>query len=287
MLDAVPVLSYEAQMEKFGFVPFDHKEPNFFPVREAEVYDGEGRAVPGYKRIERGDTGDTLHIATSAYSLVPYETHFGQFERAIKASRLPWRTMRIGTDLEKNGSRVFRQYLFPDTTMEIDSGRGVRHIALRIFMFDSYDGSSALTGRSGFFNFLCCNQAIMGTTIADVKFRHVGDMEAKVQIAADTLTSAAEEFVENMKRLARWPQIAVNAPLFGQLIEHGLPQANPKLVDYMTAQFARTESANLWDAHDLLTTWSTHGIPTRTAADRQKRVATLIEGKDWCTVEAA
>jgi len=43
----------------------------------------------------------------------------------------------------------------------------------------------------------------------------------------------------------------------------------------------RQGGGNLWDAHQLLTSWSTHGINAKTMADRQKRVAMLVEDVAW------
>jgi hypothetical protein len=229
---------FDQQMAQHGFIPFDYKTPNFFPVGLAPVYDALGKEVPGYKRVERGDTGDTLAVHSDAYSLVPYERHFQLFEDAIAKSALNTTDMQVGTDMERNGAKIFRQYLFPNERAVITNRRGERELKLRIFMFDSYDGSSSLVGRSGFFDMVCCNMAFMGKSLADVKFRHVGDMDAKVQVAAQQLTDAAEDFQVQAKRLATWTTIPVTPLGFGELVAT-MPQSNQKLVDQMTAEFAR------------------------------------------------
>lgn len=279
MLDAP--LSYQDQMEKYGFIPFNHQKPNFFPVDTQAIFDPQGRIIPGYKAVMRQDTGDTLAVHSDKYSMVPYEEHFEIFERAIGESNLKAGDMRIATDFQDNGAKIFRQYLFPQHTMMLDTRAMQRPIALRIYMFDSYDGSTAWQGRAGFFDFVCANAAIYGQEIGNFKFRHVGDMQEKVTQAAAGLTSAAEIFIDNFPRLQRWPQIDLDAHQFTEIVED-LPQGNKRLTDALVADYARQGGAQtLWDAHCLLTSWSTHGIPAKTQADRQKRVASLVEGKVW------
>ena len=179
MLDAP--LSYQDQMEKYGFIPFNHQKPNFFPANTVPIFDGQGRAIPGHKAIMRQDTGDVLAVHSDKYAMVPYEEHFEIFERAIAESSLKAGDMRIATDFQDNGARIYRQYLFPQHTMMLDTRAAQRPIALRIYMFDSYDGSTAWQGRAGFFDFVCANSAIYGEEVASFKFRHVGDMVEKAQ----------------------------------------------------------------------------------------------------------
>ena len=276
---------YDDLMAKYGFIPANHVKPIEFTVSLNGIYDARGRKIPGHKAVIRDDTGDTLAVHSDKYSLVPYQVHFDAFERAIGQSALDTTDMRIGTDLTNNGARIFRQYLFPAHEVRFDSGRhGERTVALRIFMFDSYDGSSRFWGKTGGFDFVCANQSVSGKVIDEIGFKHTGDMEQKIGDAATQLTLAAERFVENMGRLTRWPAIPLKTLEFSELVAD-MPQANPRLVNELTAEFAKHEGANLWDAHNLLTRWATHGIPVKTSADRQKRVAALAEGELWQGLE--
>lgn len=277
-------MSYAELMDRHGFIPANHVEPIDFTVELNGIYDRQGRRIPGHKAVIRSDTGDTLAVHSDKYSLVPYQVHFDAFEKAIKGSGLRWETMRIGTDLTDNGARIFRQYLFPDHQVTFDSGRGERTVALRILMFDSYDGSSRFRGMAGAYDFVCANTSVSGKAIDEIGFKHVGDMEIKIDDAALRLTHSAERFIEEMNRLSSWPQITLKPVEFSELVAD-MPQSNPRLVDQLTAGFSRDEGRNLWDAHNLLTTWATHGIPIKTAADRQKRVGLLVEGALWQGLE--
>src|SRR4029077_17492332 len=108
----------------------------------------------------------------------------------IELSTLDKTGMRIGTDLTNNGARIFRQYLFPAHMVQFDSRyHGMRSVALRILMFDSYDGSSKFRGMAGGFDFVCANESVSGKEIDTIGFKHVGDMEQKISDAADRLTN--------------------------------------------------------------------------------------------------
>jgi hypothetical protein len=273
--------SFASLMDQHGFIPMNHEKPSFFPVNTDHVYDGLGKVVPNYKRVVRGDSGDTLAIHTDSYSLVPYEEHFEMFEEAIRNSGLPIGGMRVGTDMSDNGARIFRQYLLPEVTHEIDGQR----IALRIVMFDSYNGTAAFTGRSGFFNFACANQSFFGKSLLNVKFKHTGDLHGRVKEAAEALTMSAVSFQEEAKRLEKWPTVQVDA-VKATLLLQALPQGNRTLTNELTARFARENNNTLWDFYNLLTYWATHGVNAKTSNDRSKRVLDLVEGKDWKLVEA-
>lgn len=274
--------SFASLMDQHGFIPMNHTAPQFFPVGTDAVYDEKGNKVPNYKRVVRQDTGDTLAIHTDSYSLVPYEEHFEMFEEAIRNSGLPIDGMRVGTDMSDNGARIFRQYLLPAVTHEVDGQK----IALRFVMFDSYNGTAAFTGRSGFFNFACANQSFFGKSLLNVKFKHTGDLSGRVRDAAEALTGSVLAFREEVKRLESWPNVKVDATLATMLLQ-ALPQGNRTLTNDLTARFARESGQSLWDFYNLLTNWATHGVGAKTSNDRGKRVLDLVEGKDWRAVEFA
>jgi hypothetical protein len=276
---------YDDVMERYGFIPANHVAPIEFEVKLNGIYDAKGRRIPGHKAVVREDTGDTLAVHSDKYSLVPYQVHFDAFEKAIAASALDTTDMRIGTDMTNNGARIFRQYLFPAHMVKVDSRHhGERPVALRIFMFDSYDGSSRFWGKTGAFDFICANQSVSGKEIDSIGFKHTGDMAAKIDAAAEQLTNSAQRFVEEMQRLAEWPLIELKNVEFSELVD-ALPQSNKTLVDYMTAEYARHDGRTLWDAHNLLTRWATHDIPPKTRADRQRRIGELVEGALWQGLE--
>jgi hypothetical protein len=280
-------VTFADQTAAHGFIPMNHVAPQFFPILEGPVYDDAGKKIPGHKRVYRDDTGDTLGMHTDSYTLVPYERHFEVFEHAIYASGLPTRELRVGTDMSDNGARIFRQYLFPETVNLLKDSKGIEHsIALCIVMFDSYNGTSAFVGKSGFFNFRCANQSYSGKSLLDIRFKHTGDMEGRVKVAAEQLTKAGTDFIAEFERLQRWTKIPMNATDVQSLAD-AIPQASKLLTNEFVARFGTEGGDTLWDFNQVLTSWATHNVPSKTRAARQKRVCDLVEGKDWRQVENA
>ena len=279
-------MAYESLMEQHGFIPANHKAPQFFPVSLEDIYDKGNKKIPGYKAVMRGDTGDTLKVHTDNYALVPYETSFGALEEAIEKSGLDTTGLRIGTDMMNGGGRVYRQYLFPNIIEHIHKDRPV---ALRINMFDSYDGSTAFHGRSGFFDFACANMAFVGRMALEMKVKHTGADTYKRQVEAiKMLVAAAETYTKEAERMRKWPNILLDVEVFHELLERGIPQYTDQLGSTLVAKFAMGKNESLWDAHTVLTDWSTHTEgKKRMSIDRQKRVLDLVEGKDWKQLENA
>ena len=279
------LVTYADKTRAYGFIPMNHIAPQFFPIRQGHVYDDTGKAIPGHKRIYREDSGDTLGLHSDGYTLVPYEKHFETFENAIRESGLPTKDMMVGTDMSDNGARIFRQYLFPETIDLLKDSKGIEHrIALCIVMFDSYNGSSAFIGKSGFFNFRCANRSYSGKSLLDIRFKHTGDMQGRVNIAAERLTQAGADFIAEFKRMQLWTKIAMNAGDVQELAA-AIPQASPMLTNELVARFGTENGDTLWDFNQVLTSWATHNIPVKTQAARQKRVCDLVEGADWKEVE--
>lgn len=283
---------YDELMAKHGFIPMNHVAPQFFPVKEDMVYDAAGKPVPGYKRIERPDTGDTLAIHSDKYTLSVYERHFDAFEKAIAASPLKDQRVMVGTDLADNGAKLFRQYLFPDMLHEIVTRTGQkRDIAFRIAMFDSYDGSSAFFGKSGFFDFTCANKAMFGLTLAEFKARHLGEMDGRIDAIIGELVKAGTEFDRQMSRMGKWTGVKLIAEQV-EALTNALPQGNKGLTAQLTVKWAKQPDDSLWGLHTVLTDWATHAesggpVPVKTSIDRSKRITTLVEGRDWKVLEPA
>lgn len=283
----MPLDGYAALTAKHGYIPMNHVAPNFFPVATGPIYDDRGMKIPGHQRVYRGDSGDTMGIHTDKYTMVPYEKHFSIFENAIQDSMLDKRDMQVATDMSDNGARIFRQYLFPNETSTVVDRRGHDNIlTLRIVTFDSYNGTSAFVAKAGFFNFICANESIFGNSLIDIRFRHTGDIQGRVEEAADKMIVASERFREEATRMERWPNITVDANRLAVLLDR-LPQSNRTLINQLVSDFARTGGDDLWDVSQILTSWSTHHIPPKVKADRQKRVSDLIEGPMWKSLETA
>lgn len=281
-------LPYSDLMEQHGFIPANHAAPQFFPVEALRVFDERGNELPGYKRIVRSDTGDTLNIATDAYKIVSNEEAFGGFETALRESALDLTDMRIGTDYAANGARCFRQYLLPAHRKEVKPGVD---IALRLIMMNSYDGSLAFRGQAGFYNFVCANTSVMGTDLSSFRMTHAGNIDVPKAISG--LTKAAEQHEVEVRRMLDWPRIEVSDSVARGVFEQ-MPAATGQLVDHLVHAWLRARDedpnqggANAWCLYNVLTAWSTHGEVKAAGGrgqikhDREQRVRRLLEHKTW------
>lgn len=282
---------YDGVMAEHGFVPANHVKPDWFPVTIQRLFDDRGRPIPGYKRIQRDDTGDTLAVHSDKYALITYEQQFEAFDRELGLSGLDLGDMAVATDLSHNGARCFRQYVLPKYQIDMPNGR---HLALRFIMFGSYDGSTSFHGRCGGYDFVCANTSVVGKDVLNLKVRHTGNDNAvvdRIDKAVEQLVAAARAYLAERERLRRWPGIHVDVASAKELYK-ALPQSTDALVDHLVARFAEAGDRNLWGVWNTLTSWSSHpeGIKRNAAqvkTDREKRVTSLVEGRDWQSFERA
>lgn len=280
---------YGDLIRKHGFVPADHHKPNFFDVTLEPIYDGRGHAIPGHNCVRRVDTGATLAVHSDQYKIIPYAETFEKFDNAIAQSGLDLTNMQVATDMTHDGARCFRQYLFPEVTIDVGGGDP---LALRIISFNSYDGSYAMSFMAGFYRFVCANTAVLGTDLIKLKMKHVGDVGQKFEDGATRVALAGSLFVSSRERLQKWNQINLPPAQFAHLIDTCMPQATERLCNDLVSTYATSpEIKTLWTAYNVLTAWSTHtetsrrGYPQARAL-REKRVAQCIEAPEWKRLEA-
>ena len=283
-------------LERYGFVPANHTKPQFFPVSVRPVYDERGMELPGWKRVQRDDTGTVLAVHTDSYRLITNEEAFGAFEDALRHSSLDLNGMRIATDYANGGARVFRQYLLPAHMVEV--APRVR-VALRLLMFNSYDGTVAFKGMSGAFNFVCANTCVVGKEFASFKMKHInGSVALDLHKVATTLVHAAEQFEVEAQRFRDWHNIRISPIHHAEQVERvfrAIPQSTTALVEHLTTQWLRAATSDgpnngetLWALYNVLTAWATHAVPAKggqsTRFDRELRVAKAIESDAWAAL---
>jgi hypothetical protein len=278
-------MNFHDSMTEFGFVPANHSEPNFFPVDIGAVYDDKGGEISGHKRVFRKDTNETLSLQSNQYALIPYEESFGQFEQAIEDSSLDTDDMQIATDYTRGGGRVFRQYLFPGHKQTMPSDDD---IALRIIMFNSYDGTSSFTGYAGWFRFVCANMSIVGDAIIKARVIHRGQgVEERIPKTIDAIVHAANYSIMSMQKAPLWEKCPVNMLEAAEIVNF-LPASTPSMIEQLVGRYgmeAETDGENLWTLFNTMTQWATHiegrSNAAQTRADREKRVWKLTESEAW------
>jgi hypothetical protein len=281
--DAI-AMPYADVMARHGFIPANHAEARFERVTARKLYDEAGEELPGWLRIYNEDRKKTLHVATDAYQLITNEEAFTAFEDAIGQSELRSGNMQIGTDYSHEGGRIFRQYLFPDHLVPVKPGVDV---ALRIVMFNSYDGTMGFRGQAGAFNFVCANTSILGHEVAGFKMRHAG--KADVSEGARRLVDAAEAFVRETDAWKVWPSIPVSDQQAVEVFK-AMPGASDSTVEHLTLAWVTARDrdphqggANLWCLYNVLTAWATH---TETSGRGKANAAAARYGREGAVRKA-
>ena len=272
------------------FVPMNHREVQPISAKALRCFDEDGQEISGYHHIVRGDTGATIRVAPDTYTMVQNETAVDAIERALKSSSLDLTDARFGVDYSHDGARMFAQWILPAHTSVIRQGV---EASLRTVLLNSYDGSSALHGRTGAYNWVCANTSVSGKEFGSFRFTHSGDIDLEPAVAR--LTKAAEEHVAQVERWKQWPDMRISDATARAVIG-SLPLATNGLVDQLVHAWlkARDEDPlqggnNLWCLFNVLTAWASSkeakadGIANRAFRnnEREDRVAKVIEGKLW------
>jgi hypothetical protein len=279
----MPDGAFSSMMDRHGFIPINHETPKWFPVSAGEVFDANGSPIAGYQRIWREDSGDTIALHTSDYHLVPYQENFSRFDNAIMRSGLDTTDMRVATDMSHNGGRVFRQYLFPAHTKDVGQGDPV---ALRIIMFDSYDGSYSFRGTAGFFRFVCANTCVIGDTAIDVRAKHTSNFGERSSRLIEAVVKAADSFNGYVENMRHWSTVRLSLGNARELLNL-MPQGNDSLRDTLFADYATKhgENGTAWDLYNVLTSWATHSNAranrAQVRAQREDRVLALTNKAAW------
>ena len=278
---------YQEQMTKYGYVPANHEAPAWFPVALEDMGTINGEKVPGFKAVVRQDTRQVIHVATDSYTLVPNETVFATFDKALAESKLPIDNMMIGRDMSHEGRRTFVQYLLPDVTEQVNGA----DLALRFTCFNSYDGSRPVGFSTGHYSFACANTALNGNALASYSLKHVGEID--IGEIVENLVAAAEQYHSQLIAMRDWPKIPVSDTQAIEIFEQ-LPGSTKRLQGELLPAWLKAKDdtgqnggANLWAAYNVLTYWSSHGDGYKEATkayarnNREERIAELIESDHW------
>jgi len=266
--------AYADVAARHGFIPANHQCAQFEQVEARKLFDEDGRELPGWLRIHNVTRGKDLHVASDQYRVITNEEAFTGFEDAIRQSGLRTGDMVVGTDYSHDGARIFRQYLFPDHMVQVKPGVDV---ALRIIMFNSYDGTMAFRGTAGAFNFVCANTSIVGHEVAGFKMKHNGKADAAAGIRS--LVSSAAAFAAEADEWKRWPSIRVEDAQAVGLFK-AAPGASEAVAEHLALRWLEARDSgglqsgpNLWALYNVLTAWATHteGKGENKAASRYTR----------------
>ena len=272
---------------KHGFIPANHREPNFEAVTLRPVYDQHGEPILGYQSVWNETRRKTLAVHSDSYALIPNEAISGAFREALDLSSLDTTGMLVAQDYSHEGARFFEQYVLPAHVVEVKPGV---EVALRLVNFNTYDGSGAARGVAGALNFVCANTSVAGNEAARFSFRHTGKGH-DIKGAAERMVAAAEAFALEARAWRDWPQIPVDDQQAVAVFK-AAPGASESIVEHLTLAWVTARDrdvvqggANLWCLYNVLTAWATHtasrsnGVQARFT--REGVVQKALATKEW------
>tara|TARA_R110000824_G_scaffold2028_4_gene9848 strand:+ start:931 stop:1800 length:870 start_codon:yes stop_codon:yes gene_type:complete len=276
-------LPYAEKIVEHGFVPANHHEPQFFEVGCEPIFrnDSDDRY---WQRVFNRDTNNTIEIHSSRYALVPYEESVAAVQEAMRSNNVDTTDMQCSMDMTTNGGRLFYQAILPAYTRL----EGDKAIALRIIMFDSYDGSCAFTIRGGLYKFVCANQAIIpysGGEYQHIRARHTTNINERIPEIIDTLLGAIVDYEGQMERRVYWEETSLDVPQAYKLLE--TMKVSKSVRDHIYQEFVHQSDWSMASLDDVLTSWATHYEQpnVRTSIDRQNVVSLLESSNAWRTHE--
>ena len=256
----------------------------YFPVELAPV-ESEGVIIPGWNALKRSDTGDHLFVHKKTYQLVSNEEVYSNFDLALTEAGLMAGNVEVKDELSHNGLRAFRQYIFKDYT--IDPGDG-NEVALRLVVFNSYDGSTSFRARIGGYRFICSNGCITGKDLLNISQKHTKGFE--LEKITEKVAEAPALFFEQEARWKSWQKVNMTTEDSIALFKK-LPLASERLTDNLTRRLVESHYGhqNLWDVYNILTNWASHDKATTNTpsvvAQREERVCRLTNSHSWMQFE--
>lgn len=141
-----------------------------------------------------------IGVVSKNYELVQHTAVLRVATKALAAAQIAPTDVRADLALSEHGERMALSLFLPGR-FTFDPGDGCP-MALRLECFNSVDGSTGFRALMGWFRFVCSNGMIIGVTHADVRRRHLGDIQ--LENIQDVLTSGLAEAESEKTAFARW-----------------------------------------------------------------------------------
>ena len=250
----------------------------YFPVKEDQVIVN-GVVAPNHKAIIRTDTNQVLGIHSLKYKLTTNDEVFGRLEEGLSRN-FDLAAAHVHTQLDKNGARTLRTYMFPEHQVDVGGGDSV---AFELRAANSYDASHTFGLMAGGFRFACFNGMVVGAALANVKKRHTASLDIDYVVAS--LNRAFETYEGNVQLWQRWVNTQITHEQASSIIKS--VSTGPRMLETLTEQW-HTESRSLgvtaWALYNALTSWSTHtqakaahGTALLIREDRVRKVLPQLE----------
>ena len=117
--------------------------------------------------------GQIVNVVSNKYSHLPNENFFLEVERALIEADIQYQTQSIN-----RGNRSFAvDYILSDDNYVVNVKSGEDKILPMLRFTNGYDGSTAPSGRFGFFRKVCSNGLHVAETKVGFKVKHRGQIE--------------------------------------------------------------------------------------------------------------
>lgn len=160
-------------------------------------------------RLPLGEDDDFIPIGVVSknYALVQHTDVLEVAKRALENAEIAVEDVKAEVSITEYAERMALSLYLPDK-YGFDPGDGL--MPLRLECINSVEGSTRFRTLMGWFRFVCSNGLIVGVTSADVRRRHVGDIQID-DVATFLIRSLAEAKTEK-KNFERWCKTEINLP---------------------------------------------------------------------------
>jgi hypothetical protein len=149
----------------------------------------------------------------------------------------------------------------------------------RVVFTNSYDGSRRAELRTGMFRVVCSNGLVVGTTITQAKFLHLGDYASEL---LKNIQESAKQFSAVFDRIEKFRTIELSRPDYIELAERAISTRYPGQAGAIKPEVALLPRRLEDTRKDLFTTWNVlqenlirGGIPA-TRADGKLRITPAL-----------
>lgn len=166
--------------------------------------------LPTRKGLENAilSNGEIVNVVSEKYSHLPNENFFLEVERALIEADIKYITQSINRD-----NRSFAvDYILQDENYIVNVKSGQDEIVPMLRFTNGYDGSTAPSGKFGFFRKVCANGLHVAHTNVGFKVKHRGQIE---RIVLPEIARLVEQFMDNeYYEIKRKFDVLAETPIF-------------------------------------------------------------------------
>lgn len=191
----------EAKEEEIGKTLLEQLENKgvFYHVdkRDNLTTDNHGHLVPtGKVTIFNDSLNAPLSVMTDSYHICQNRDIFAPLMAALDDANLNLETAFTRVTMEKDGTRVRAEIIFPETSFDVKVGDTV---ALCVTATNSFDGSGAFSLQMGAYRFICANGMVSANGILGYRCAHNANLNPRN--AATIIAKGMQQYQDDKESL--------------------------------------------------------------------------------------